>query len=102
LVPVTTRGGNVCCTGLETEAGGYDQSTVEMRNDALVYSSAPLDQGIEVTGFLEVVLYVSSDAKVDQSRALLRATTRFSGGFPFASDCSARGSQPSQSWTGWC
>ena len=34
-----------------------------MRSDVLVYSSAPLDEGIEVTGYLEVVLYVSSDAK---------------------------------------
>ena len=34
-----------------------------MRNDVLVYSSPTLDEGIEVTGFLEVVLYVSSDAK---------------------------------------
>lgn len=60
--PVPTRGGNVCCTGMETGAGGYDQSTIEMRNDVLVYTSAPLDVGIEVTGYLEVVLYVSSDA----------------------------------------
>ena len=61
--PVPTLGGNVCCTGMETGAGGYDQSTIEMRNDVLVYTSAPLEDGIEVTGFLEVVLYVSSDAK---------------------------------------
>lgn len=61
--PVPTRGGNVCCTGMETGAGGYDQSTIEMRNDVLVYTSTALDEGIEVTGYLEVVLYVSSDAK---------------------------------------
>jgi hypothetical protein len=61
--PVPTRGGNVCCTGIETGAGGYDQSTIEMRNDVLVYTSAPLEEAIEVTGYLEVVLYVSSDAK---------------------------------------
>ena len=61
--PVPTLGGNVCCTGMETGAGGYDQATIEMRNDVLVYTSAPLEDGIEVTGFLEVVLYVSSDAK---------------------------------------
>ena len=48
---------------METGAGGYDQSTIEMRNDVLVYTSVPLDEGIEVTGYLEVVLYVSSDAK---------------------------------------
>ena len=61
--PVPTYGGNVCCTGIETGAGGYDQATIEMRNDVLVYTSAPLEEGIEVTGYLEVVLYVSSDAK---------------------------------------
>jgi putative CocE/NonD family hydrolase len=61
--PVPTLGGNVCCTGMETGAGGYDQATIEMRNDVLVYTSAPIEDGIEVTGFLEVVLYVSSDAK---------------------------------------
>ncbi len=61
--PVLGRGGQACCTGLEAAAGGYDQSAIEMRNDVLVYSSPPLEEGIEVTGFLEVVLYVSSDAK---------------------------------------
>ncbi len=61
--PVPMRGGHACCSRLEISAGGYDQSTIEMRNDVLVYSSPPLDEGIEVTGFLEVVLYVSSDAK---------------------------------------
>lgn len=63
LNPVPTRGGNVCCTNLDTDAGGYDQSTLEERLDVLVYSSEPLSDGIEVTGFLQVVLYVSSDAK---------------------------------------
>jgi putative CocE/NonD family hydrolase len=61
--PVPTWGGNVCCTGLETGAGGYDQSAIEVRNDVLVYTSPPLDEGIEVTGNIEVVLYVSSDAR---------------------------------------
>jgi putative CocE/NonD family hydrolase len=34
-----------------------------MRNDVLVYSTPPLEKGIEVTGPLEVVLYVSSDVR---------------------------------------
>jgi putative CocE/NonD family hydrolase len=42
--------------------GAVDQSEVEMRHDVLVYTSAPLEKGIEVTGPLEVVLYASSDA----------------------------------------
>lgn len=61
--PVPTKGGHACCSRLETSAGGYDQSMIESRHDVLVYTSPPLDEGIEVTGFLKVVLYVSSDAK---------------------------------------
>ncbi len=60
--PVPSLGGHTCCTGSDTEAGGYDQSTIEMRNDVLVYTSAVLEEGIEVTGPLEVVLQVSSSA----------------------------------------
>lgn len=60
--PVPSLGGHTCCTGTDTEAGGYDQSGIEMRNDILVYTSAPLEQGIEVTGPLVVVLQVSSSA----------------------------------------
>jgi putative CocE/NonD family hydrolase len=60
--PVPTLGGHTCCTGLESEAGGYDQSATEQRDDVLVYTSALLEKGIEVTGPLEVILQVSSTA----------------------------------------
>jgi len=60
--PVPSLGGHTCCTGTDTEAGGYDQSDIEMRNDVLVYTSDVLEEGIEVTGPLEVVLQVSSSA----------------------------------------
>ena len=60
--PVPTLGGHTCCTGLETGAGGYDQSAIEQRDDVLVYTSTVLDEGIEVTGPLEVILQVSSSA----------------------------------------
>jgi putative CocE/NonD family hydrolase len=43
--------------------GGIDQRQLEMRNDVLVYTSPPLEKGIEVTGPLELVLYVSSSAR---------------------------------------
>ena len=43
--------------------GSFDQSDVEMRHDVLVYSTPPLEQGIEVTGPVEAKLYVSSSAK---------------------------------------
>jgi len=58
--PVPSLGGHTCCTGTDTEAGGYDQSDIEMRQDVLVYTSDSLEKGIEVTGALEVVLQVSS------------------------------------------
>ena len=43
--------------------GGMDQSDLETRHDVLVYTSAALEQGVEVTGPLEVVLYVSSTTR---------------------------------------
>jgi putative CocE/NonD family hydrolase len=43
--------------------GSYDQSTLEMRNDILVYTSPVLEQDLTVAGFIEVDLYVSSDAR---------------------------------------
>ena len=56
-------GGPICCTGPETPAGAFDQSDVEARDDVLVYSTPVLEKGIEVTGPIEAVLYVSSSAR---------------------------------------
>ncbi len=61
--PVMSHGGNVCCTGNAIKAGALDQQQMETRHDILVYTSDPLEEGIEVTGFIESTLYVSSDAK---------------------------------------
>lgn len=61
--PVVSYGGNVCCTGNAIQGGAFDQSQMETRNDILVYTSEPLKEGIEVSGFIESTLYVSSDAK---------------------------------------
>jgi putative CocE/NonD family hydrolase len=63
LNPVMSYGGNVCCTGNAVQGGAYDQQQMETRHDILVYSTPPLDEGIELTGFIETTLYVSSDAK---------------------------------------
>lgn len=60
--PVPSLGGQACCTGMDTEAGAYDQRSIERRDDVLVYTSAPLEDGLEVTGPLQVVLQVSSSA----------------------------------------
>ena len=58
--PVPSVGGNVCCTGNAIQGGSFDQSQVELRNDILVYTSDSLTEGVEVTGFIESTLYVSS------------------------------------------
>ncbi|WP_057935706.1 CocE/NonD family hydrolase [Algoriphagus resistens] len=63
--PVPSYGGNVCCTGnaIDGNGGSYDQSKMEEREDILVYTSDALEEGIEVSGFIESYLYLSSDAK---------------------------------------
>ncbi len=43
--------------------GAFDQTALEQRQDVLVYSTAPLDKTVEVTGPIKVVLYVSSSAR---------------------------------------
>ena len=60
--PVPSYGGNVCCTGNAVQGGSFDQRVMEARHDILVYSSEPLAQGVEVSGTIEVTLFVESDA----------------------------------------
>ncbi len=61
--PVPTVGGPDWGPAIgELKAGAVDQSDVEMRHDVLVYTSAPLEKGVEVTGPIDVVLFVTSDA----------------------------------------
>jgi putative CocE/NonD family hydrolase len=61
--PVKSYGGNVCCTGNAVKGGAFDQQAIETREDILVYTSEPLKDGVEVSGFIESTLFVSSDAK---------------------------------------
>ena len=61
--PVKSYGGGVCCTGNAVQGGSFDQRIMETRADILVYTSNPLEEGIEVSGFIEADLYVSSDVK---------------------------------------
>jgi hypothetical protein len=63
MKPVTSYGGNVCCTGTAITAGAFDQRKMEARPDILVYTSEPFKEGIEVTGPITPTLYVSSDAR---------------------------------------
>ncbi len=61
--PVISYGGNVCCTGNAIEGGAFDQQQMEARSDILVYTTDELEEGVEVSGFIETTLYVSSDVK---------------------------------------
>jgi putative CocE/NonD family hydrolase len=61
--PVPSYGGNVCCTGNAVQGGSWDQQQMETRDDILVYTTEPLAAGVEVSGTIEVTLYVSSDVK---------------------------------------
>jgi putative CocE/NonD family hydrolase len=61
--PVPTHGGGFCCMGADLKPGAIDQRSMETRDDILVYSTGPLKEGMEVTGPIDVTLYVSSDAR---------------------------------------
>ncbi len=61
--PVTSYGGNVCCTGTAITAGSFDQRKMETNPGILVYTSEPFKEGVEVSGPITPTLYVTSDAK---------------------------------------
>lgn len=61
--PVPSHGGNLCCQGNAVHAGALDQRGMEARNDILVYTTKPFQQGMEMSGPIDVTLYVSSDVK---------------------------------------
>ncbi len=60
--PVPTIGGPLCCDGNHLAPGPFNQRTVEEREDVLVYSSAPLDRDLEVTGPIRLEFFASSSA----------------------------------------
>lgn len=60
--PVPSVGGPLCCNNVFTLGGAFDQRVVEQREDVLIYTSPPLDQDLEVTGPLKVVLHAASTA----------------------------------------
>lgn len=61
--PVPTPGGTTPEIGADHRAGAFDQRILEKRDDILVYTTEPLTKGIEVSGPVDVTLYVSSDVK---------------------------------------
>lgn len=62
--PVPTVGGPTFLPGLfiGANAGPRDQRTVEQRSDVLCFSTPPLEESVEVTGPVELVVHVSSSA----------------------------------------
>jgi predicted acyl esterase len=60
--PVPTTGGAVCCNPKLMPPGPLDQTHVEKRDDVLVYTSAPLEDEMEVTGPIGATLYVATSA----------------------------------------
>ncbi|MDA9106971.1 CocE/NonD family hydrolase [Flavobacteriaceae bacterium] len=61
--PVSSNGGGVCCMGNAVKGGAFDQQEIETRDDVLIYTSEPLNNGFEVTGFIKSTIYLSSDVK---------------------------------------
>ena len=53
----------VCCTGNAVQGGSFDQQEMELREDILVFTSEVLSEGIEVSGFIESKLFLSTDVK---------------------------------------
>ena len=58
-----TIGGGDCCNGGVVIPGAFDQRQIESRNDVLVYTSDPLPKPVDVVGYVEAVLKVSSSAR---------------------------------------
>jgi hypothetical protein len=59
--PVASLGGASCCVADVAPIGSFDQQPVEIRNDVLVYTSAPLVRACDVVGPVELVLYAVTD-----------------------------------------
>jgi uncharacterized protein len=60
--PVPTIGGPLCCDSAHLKPGARDQRPAETRADVLVYSTRAFSEDVEVTGPLNVELYVESSA----------------------------------------
>ena len=63
--PVPALGGGLCCLtlGFYFRSGVQDQSTVELRDDVLAYTSEPLDEDLAVIGPVTVKFWATSSAR---------------------------------------
>ncbi|MBV9811324.1 MAG: CocE/NonD family hydrolase, partial [Acetobacteraceae bacterium] len=60
--PVPTTGGNMCCDAVNLPAGAREQSTVELRDDVLVYTSQKLTRDTPVIGSVGADFWAISSA----------------------------------------
>ncbi len=60
--PVPTVGGNMCCDTTHLPAGAQEQSSVEMRDDVLVYSGDPVERDTPVIGMVTANFWAISSA----------------------------------------
>ena len=63
--PVPSYGGGLCCLSLGPYfgSGAQDQSLLELRDDVLVYTSAPLTQELAVIGPVKATFWAKSTAR---------------------------------------
>jgi putative CocE/NonD family hydrolase len=82
--PVPTIGGRLCC-GVAVSPGPFDQRPNESRPDVLMFSTAPLEKDLEVTGFISLDVYASTSA-IDTDFTALLADVDESGYARFLTD----------------
>ena len=60
--PVASQGGHSCCFGFISPMGPADQRATEETNFVLVYTSPPLEEGIDLLGNASVTLHAATTA----------------------------------------
>jgi len=83
--PVPTIGGRLCCGNDQYPPGPADQRPNEGRADVLIFSTPPLAQAVEATGWVKATIYASSSA-VDTDFTALLADVEPSGYARFLTD----------------
>jgi putative CocE/NonD family hydrolase len=69
--PVPTIGGRLCCGNNQLPPGPADESPNDRRADILTYSTPPLANDVEVTGWVKARLFAASSAVDTDFTALL-------------------------------
>ena len=59
--PVPSMGGGIGGTGTDHQFGSFDQSSLEARQDVLVFESEPVTAPLDLLGYARIFLTVSSD-----------------------------------------